>query len=107
MAKKKEKSKEKVLEEKIEKLIYMFESHQRKMKKIENSIQNAIMAQNKKLNMLQEQMEITEGTNTNILLAIRQNEYLQAWYPAQSGFKEMNVVGEHPLVTKRRAEKKR
>ncbi len=33
----------------------------------------------------------------NVLLAIRQNEYLQAWYPAQGGFPEMKVAGTHPL----------
>jgi len=33
----------------------------------------------------------------NVLLAIRQNEYLQAWYPAQSGFPEIKVSGIHPL----------
>ena len=32
----------------------------------------------------------------NVLLAIRQNEYLQAWHPAQHGFPEMKVAGKHP-----------
>jgi hypothetical protein len=36
----------------------------------------------------------------NVLLAIRQNEYLQAWYPAQQGYPEMKVVGSHPYKTK-------
>ena len=37
-----------------------------------------------------------EETVCNVLLAIRQNEYLQAYYPEQLGFKEMKVVGKHP-----------
>lgn len=32
----------------------------------------------------------------NVLLAIRQNEYLQAYYPAQAGYPEMKVTGMHP-----------
>ena len=39
-----------------------------------------------------------EETLMNVLLAIRQNEYLQAHYPAQCGAKEMMVVGTHPLA---------
>jgi len=41
--------------------------------------------------------EILDKTVCNVLLAIRQNEYLQAWYPAQKGIQEMQVVGLHPL----------
>lgn len=40
--------------------------------------------------------ENAEETLCNVLLAIRQNEYLQAWYPAQHGFSEMKVTGKHP-----------
>lgn len=45
--------------------------------------------------------EEVEQTLMNVFLAIRQNEYLQAYYPPQDGFKEMNVVGTHPLQAKR------
>ena len=41
--------------------------------------------------------ENSEETLLNVLLAIRQNEYLQAWYPEQHGFPEMNVIGSHPI----------
>ncbi len=47
--------------------------------------------------------EITEANQSaeeilgNVLLAIRQNEYLQAWHPPQGGFPEMKVTGIHPL----------
>lgn len=37
-----------------------------------------------------------EETLMNVLLAIRQNESLQAWYPAHKGFEEMKVIGPHP-----------
>lgn len=37
-----------------------------------------------------------DETLGNVLLAIRQNEYLQAYYPAQNGFPELKVVGCHP-----------
>lgn len=40
--------------------------------------------------------EASEDTLLNVLLAIRQNEYLQAWYPPQHGFPEMKVAGSHP-----------
>lgn len=41
--------------------------------------------------------ENVEQTLLNVLLAIRQNEYLQAWYPAQQGHPEQKVIGAHPL----------
>jgi hypothetical protein len=40
--------------------------------------------------------ECAEETLGNVLLAIRQNEYLQAWYPEQHGFTSMKVSGKHP-----------
>src|SRR5271154_3893139 len=43
-----------------------------------------------------------EETLTNVLVAIRQNEYLQAWHPAQSGYPEMRVVGKHPAEATRK-----
>lgn len=44
--------------------------------------------------------ECAEDTLMNVLLAIRQNDYLQAWYPAQHGEAEMKVVGTHPAKLK-------
>jgi 2-hydroxy-3-keto-5-methylthiopentenyl-1-phosphate phosphatase len=38
-----------------------------------------------------------DETVCNVLLAIRQNEYLQAYYPAQHGYNEMKVTGKHPV----------
>jgi len=41
-----------------------------------------------------------EETLSNVLLAVRQNEYLQAWYPEQQGHPEMKVIGRHPCQAK-------
>jgi len=48
------------------------------------------------LHELKKMTASTDDTLLNVLLAIRQNEYLQAYYPAQNGFPEMKVVGMHP-----------
>ena len=40
--------------------------------------------------------ECVDESLCNVLMAIRQNEYLHAWYPAQKGHKEANIVGMHP-----------
>ena len=48
--------------------------------------------------------QVIEETLTNVLLAIRQNEYLQAWYPEQHGYPEMKVVGTHPSNIERTQE---
>lgn len=39
--------------------------------------------------------ENAEVTLSNVLLAIRQNSFLQAWYPAQNGRPEQYVVGKY------------
>lgn len=39
--------------------------------------------------------ENVEETLCNVLLAIRQCEFLKAWYPAQQGQKEQYVVGKY------------
>jgi hypothetical protein len=41
-----------------------------------------------------------EETLTNVLLAIRQCEFLQAWYPPQSGYPAMKITGRHPTQAK-------
>lgn len=40
--------------------------------------------------------ENVEDTLLNVLLAIRQKEFLHAWYPAQGDHLEMKVIGAHP-----------
>lgn len=47
---------------------------------------------------LREILKVSENadeTLCNVLLAIRQNEYLQAWYPPQNGELEQKVVGKY------------
>ena len=39
-----------------------------------------------------------DETLCNVLLAVRQNEYLQAWYPAQNGQEEQRVIGKYVEV---------
>lgn len=41
-----------------------------------------------------------DETQCNVLLAIRQNEYLQAQYEAQHGYSAMKVIGTHPCKIK-------
>lgn len=59
------------------------------------------------LEKIQENNEYMEETLRNVFLAIRQNEYLQAWYPAQQGHPQMKVVGPHPIITERKMKAKR
>lgn len=54
------------------------------------------------LNETKKTNQIAEETLSNVLLAIRQKEFLHAWYPQQGGYLEMNVVGQHPLKTERK-----
>jgi len=68
-------------------------------------LQKALAGQEKALEKMIDQNQITEETLCNVLLAIRQNEYLQAWYPDTCGFPEQKVVGQHP-VQKERLQKK-
>ena len=72
------------------------------MKKMEESIVDAhilIKDHNKFLDQLSTSNHNLEDTVLNVLLAIRQNEYLQAWYPAQHGYDAMKLVGSHPAKT--------
>lgn len=76
----------------------------RSMKKMEESIVDAhilIKDHNKFLDQLSTSNHNLEDTVLNVLLAIRQNEYLQAWYPAQHGYDAMKIVGSHPAKTKK------
>lgn len=40
--------------------------------------------------------QMIEETLNNVLVAIKQNEYLQAWYPEQHGYTAGKVTGMHP-----------
>ena len=64
------------------------------------SIDTHLEAYEKKLTTLTQLNVSIEETLGNVLLAIRQNEYLQAWYPEQQGHGEMKVIGRHPCQAK-------
>lgn len=56
-----------------------------------------------------ESARVSENVNETlgaVLLAIRQNEYLQAYYPEQHGFKAGKYTGQHPAKLMGKAEKK-
>lgn len=56
----------------------------------------ALKAHAKAMDGMKRSHESLDETVCNVLLAIRQNEYLQAWYPATKGYGEMMVTGQHP-----------
>jgi paraquat-inducible protein B len=68
------------------------------LQKINKNLDEFATSVKENANFLREMDE----TQRNIFLAIRQNEYLQAWYPEQHEFPEMKVVGPHPGKTCRR-----
>jgi len=63
-------------------------------------IKKQILAHSDQINNVTKTNQNVEETLGNVYLAIRQNEYLQAWYPEQHGFKAMNVIGSHPAKLK-------
>lgn len=48
------------------------------------------------LSEIMRKMESIDEMMSCILVAVRQNEYLQTYYPAQHGFPEMKCGGIHP-----------
>lgn len=64
--------------------------------KIQKNQEETSTFQNAHLSKIAEISICSEETLLNVLLAIRQNEYLQAWYPEQKGYSEMKVAGLHP-----------
>lgn len=69
--------------------------------KVFSEIKRILKNHDQRITKLTEINDNVDQTLTNVLFAIRQNEYLQAWYPAQSGYPEMKVVGTHPAQAKR------
>ena len=81
------------LDEKIIGLFKQIDKNVNKsLEKIDKSSNETIF----ELNKIMEVNKNVEEYIANLLLAINQNEYLQAWYPAQKGYPEMKVVGKHP-----------
>lgn len=77
---------------KIEVMIKKCESHFIDCNKILKS-QDEYMKQNNHLH------KMVDESLGNMLLAIKQNIFLQAWFPEQLGFPEMKVTGRHPAKT--------
>lgn len=46
--------------------------------------------------------EVVDETMCNVLLAIKQNEYLHAWYPPQQGQPEQKVAGLYTYISPER-----
>ena len=59
-------------------------------------ILQTIVGHEKQLKEFNKQSQTIDETLCNVLLAIRQNEYLQAWHSPQHGFPEMKITGKHP-----------
>jgi lysyl-tRNA synthetase class I len=86
---------------------------QRQIKRVSGKIDNMLDSveesnkiQEERLKSVISTNENVEDTLMNVLAAIRQNEYLQAWYPAQCGFPEMKVTGSHPAKIAREGQQK-
>ena len=65
------------------------------------SMHEKIIFYEEKLTRISEANAEIELAISNMLLAIRQNEFLQAWFPAQKGYPAMKVVGKHPYESVR------
>lgn len=68
----------------------------KKNHEVANYIHGSLLKNQKHLKTLTESNANVEETLANVLLAIKQNEYLQAWYPAQHGYPDLKVTGKHP-----------
>jgi hypothetical protein len=85
------KSQRNVLQKAREILSGMNKKEERILKKIEG-----IMKRHEgMLNQILTVNQCVDECLCNVLLAIRQNEFFQAWYPAQNGKKEQKVVGKY------------
>jgi hypothetical protein len=62
-------------------------------------VYQTVRAHEKVLQEIKNTNLMVEESLNNVLIAIRQNEYLQAWYPPSEGQPEMKVIGIHPSKT--------
>lgn len=70
-------------------------------------VNEMLLDMHKKIMSFEKLLKVVINTNenvdesiTNVLLAIRQNEYLQAWYPPQNGQPAQKVIGKYIKVQK-------
>ena len=66
------------------------------MKAVKTEMNQRLNQHREDILAMKKTFDSVEDTLLNVLLAIRQNEYLQANYPAQHGFPELKVTGTHP-----------
>lgn len=66
-----------------------------KERKLMGKIQEKMDKQHKTLIECLQVMQTADETLCNVLLAIRQNEFLQAYYPAQNGQPAQRVTGKY------------
>lgn len=69
------------------------EKTNKQTKEIMKKMDKHLLNENQYLKKSNELLGFVDETLSNVLLAIRQNEYLQAWYPAQQGETEKKVIG--------------
>lgn len=93
------------MENRFSKLESSLESSSKKNTQILTEIVKKFSSHSDFLEEVLESMKTIDETLCNVLLAIRQNEYLQAYYPAQSGFQELKVSGIHPANVKNKRKK--
>ncbi len=67
---------------------------------VANYVHGTVLKHEKFLKELNKSNQNLEEALANVLLAIKQNEYLQAWYPAQHGYPDLKVTGKHPAKVK-------
>lgn len=72
------------VDKELAKIMQVMQEHERLLK--------AIQKENK---VFLEMSESVDVTLSNVLLAIRQNSFLQAWYPEQFNRPEQKVVGKY------------
>jgi hypothetical protein len=72
----------------------------RKEKRLLTKVESVLRNHERLLEKMLEVNRSVDETLCNVLLAIRQNEYLQAWYPAQQGQPEQKVVGKYVIAKK-------
>lgn len=89
-----------------------FKEHRKMLTHINDTNKKALKNANASLDgclfMLEQIMKVHEeiqATICNVMLAIKQNSYLQAWYPEQQGIEAGHFSGPHPIVQKRIDEK--
>lgn len=84
-----------VISEECEMLTRKVDRELAKIASIMKTQEKILQSIEKKNNRFLEMSESVDVTLSNVLLAIKQNQFLQAWYPQQNGKHEKYVVGKY------------